>query len=144
MTTTLTRPPHVAEATRPLPTSRAYTVLMALGTLAILFQGVWAGLFLERGNPDRAGSWVEVHARGGEVALILVVAATITAFVRVRARRVLWIGGAVLTALLVVEAYVGGLIRDSGTRSLTPVHIPLAMAIMGLAIWLLVRSRSRI
>lgn len=143
MTTTLTRPPHAREVTSPLPRSRAYTALMALGTLAILFQGLWAGLFLEHDNPDRAGNWVEVHARGGEFALIMVVAATITAFIRIRVRRDLWLGGAVLTALLVLESYIGGLIRDSGKDSLTPLHIPLAMAIMGLAIWLLMRSRRR-
>jgi hypothetical protein len=144
MTTTLTRPPHAAEVTRPLPTSRAYTVLMTLGSLAVLLQGLWAGLFLEHDNPDRAGSWIDVHARGGEVALILVAAATLTAFIRLRARRDLWIGGSVLTALLLVEAYVGGLIRDSGQDSLTPLHIPLGMALMGLTVWLMVRSRRRI
>lgn len=143
MTTTLTRPPHAVEATRPLPTSRSYTVLIGLGTLAILLQGLWAGLFLEHGNPDAAGNWVEVHARGGEVALILVAAATVTAFISVRARRDLWLGGAVLSALLVVEAYIGGLIRDSGRDSLTPVHIPLAMAIIGLSAWLCMRSRRK-
>ena len=116
---------------------------MAISTLAILLQGLWAGLFLEHGNPDRAGGWIEVHARGGEVALVTAAAATITAFIRVRVRRDLWLGGAALSALLVVEAYVGGLIRDSGKDSLTPLHIPLALAITALAVWLLARSRSR-
>jgi heme A synthase len=114
---------------------------MSLATIAILLQGLWAGLFLEHGNPDGAANWVEVHARGGEIALILVVAATITAFIRVRVRRDLWLGGAALTALLVVEAYIGGLIRDSGKDTLTAVHVPLALAIMGLAVWLAARSR---
>lgn len=143
MTTTLTRPPYALEETKPLPRSRTYSVLIALATLAILLQGLWAGLFLQHGNPDDAGNWVEVHARGGEVALILVVAATITALLRVRARRDLWLGGAVLAALLVVEAFIGGLIRDSGQDSLTPVHIPLGMVIIGLSVWLLARSRRR-
>ena len=141
MTTTLTRPPYAPEATRRLPTSRAYTALVGLGTLAILLQGLWAGLFLEHGNPDTAGSWVEIHARGGEVALILVVAATVTAFISMRARRDLWLGGAVLSALLVLEAFIGGLIRDASDDSLTAVHVPLAMAIIGLSVWLFARSR---
>lgn len=143
MTTTLTRPPYTPEATRNLPTSRAYTVLIGLGTLAILLQGLWAGLFLEHGNPDAAGNWVEVHARGGEVALIFVAAATVTAFISVRSRRDLWIGGSVLSALLVLEAYIGGLIRDESQDSLTAVHVPLAMAIIGLSVWLFARSRRR-
>lgn len=141
MTTTLTRPSNTVEVTKPLPKSRAYTVLMSLGGLAILLQGLWAGIFLEHGNPDSAGNWVEVHARGGEIALILVAAAALTAFIRVRMRRDLWAGAAALTALLVVESYIGGLIRDSGQDALTAVHVPLALAVMGLAVWLVARSR---
>jgi hypothetical protein len=109
MTTTLTRPSPAEEVRKSLPTSRTYIVLMALGTVAILLQGLWAG----------------------EIALILVAAATLTAFLRVRMRRDLWVGG-------------GGLIRDSGKNSLTALHIPLAMAIIGLSVWLLMRSRGRI
>jgi hypothetical protein len=82
-----------------------------------------------------------MHARGGEVALALTAIATVAAFVRVRARRDLWLGAAVLTALLVGESYVGGLIRDQGKDTLTAVHVPLAMGIMGLSAWLLARSR---
>jgi hypothetical protein len=143
MPTTLTRAPHVAEASSSLPRSRAYTVLMALSSVAIVLQGLWAGLFLGSDADAHAG-WLEVHARGGEVALVFVVAATVIAFVRIRARRDLWLGGAVLAALLVLEAFIGGLIHDSGRETLTAVHIPLAMVIVGLAIWLFGRSRSRI
>ena len=121
-------------------TSVAYTVLIALAAMAIVLQGVWAGLFLRPGT--RGGTnWVEVHARGGEVALVLTALATVVAFVRVRHRRELWLGAGALTALLVVEAWLGGLIHDSGKDSLTPVHVPLALAIMGLAAWLFARSR---
>jgi len=124
-------------------TSKAYTALLTLAGAAILLQGVWAGIFLEHENQgESAGSWIDVHARGGDVALILTAIATVVAFVRVRARRDLWLGGAALTALLLVESYLGGLIRDQGKDTLTAVHIPLALAIMGLAVWLIVRSRA--
>jgi len=124
-------------------TSSGYTALLALAGIAIVLQGLWAGIFLEHdGKRDAAGSWIDVHARGGEVALVLAAAATVLAFVRVRARRDLWLGAAVLTALLVLESYVGGLIRDQGKDTLTAVHVPLAMAVMGLTAWLLARSRS--
>ena len=84
---------------------------------------------------------MDVHARGGEVALILSALATVVAFLRVRPRRELWLGNGALTALLVVEAYLGGLIKDDGKNSLTAVHVPLALAIMGLAAWLVAHSR---
>jgi hypothetical protein len=103
---------------------------------------LWAGIFLEHdGHRDAASNWIEVHARGGEVTLVLVAAATVVAFGWIRQRVDLWLGGAVLTALLLVDAYVGGLIRDSGKATLTAVHVPLAMAVMGLAVWLTVRGR---
>jgi hypothetical protein len=121
-------------------TSIAYTVLIALAAITIVLQGAWAGLFLRPGAGGGT-NWVEVHARGGEVALALSALATVVAFVRVRHRRELWIGAGALTALLVLESYLGGLIHDSGKDSLTPVHVPLALAIMGLAAWLFVRSR---
>lgn len=123
-------------------TSAAVTAILALAGVAVLLQGLWAGIFLEHdGKRDAAGGWIDVHARGGEVALVLAAVATVVAFVRLRSRRDLWLGSAALTALLVLESYLGGLIRDDGKDKLTAVHVPLAMAIMGTATWLLARSR---
>jgi len=39
------------------------------------------------------------------------------------------------------DTYIGGVIRDAGTDVLTAVHVPLAMVIMGLVVWLPLRSR---
>jgi hypothetical protein len=52
------------------------------------------------------------------------------------------IGSATLVVLLAFESYLGGLIRDQGKDTLTAVHVPLALAIMALAVWLPVRSRQ--
>ncbi|HEY6797789.1 MAG TPA: hypothetical protein VI248_24195 [Kineosporiaceae bacterium] len=123
---------------------RAFSALTGLVALTVLLQGLWAGIFLQHdGQRDAAGNWIEVHARGGEVAIVLAVLATAYAVFRLRARRDLWIGGAVLTVLLILEAYLGGLIADAGKDALTVVHIPLAMAIMALAVWLPVRAARR-
>jgi hypothetical protein len=123
--------------------SLAYSVLVGLTSLAILLQGLWAGIFLEHdGERDDAGTWIDVHARGADLALLLAAIATIVAFWKLRDHRELWIGGLVLTVLLVVESYLGGLIRDDSKDTLTAVHVPLALAIMGLAVWLPLRSRS--
>jgi len=141
MTTTLTREQQSIRSTQHFP-SAVFTVLVGLAAVGVVLQGLWAGIFLEHdGHRDAASNWIEVHARGGEVTLVLVAAATVVAFVWIRQRVDLWLGGAILTALLLVEAYVGGLIRDSGKNTLTAVHVPLAMAVMGLAVWLTVRGR---
>ena len=121
--------------------ARLYPWLMVVSALAIVLQGLWAGIFLEHdGKRDNAGSWIDVHATGGEVAILFAGLAAAVAFFWLRDRRQLWFGAGVLTALLVVEAYIGGLIRDNGKDGLTPVHVPLAIAIMGLAAWLCARS----
>jgi len=145
MTTTTTtdrstRPPSTTE-----PRAPVFSALIGVSALAVLLQGLWAGIFLEHdGQRDAAEIWIEVHARGAEVALVFAVLATAYAFWKRRARRDLWAGGLVFTALIVVESYMGGLIRDDGQDALTAAHVPLAMAIMGLAVWLPVRaSRSR-
>jgi heme A synthase len=120
---------------------RVFAALTGLAALATLLQGLWAGMFLEHdGQRDAAESWIEVHATGGEVAIGLAALATIWAFVRLRGRRDLVIGTIVLTVLLVLEAYIGGLIRDEGKDSLTPLHIPLALLLMAVAVWLPFRA----
>jgi hypothetical protein len=121
-----------------------FSALTGLSALAVLLQGLWAGLFLEHdGRRDDASGWIDVHARGGEAALVLAVAATIFALWRLRPRRDLWIGGLVLVVLLAFESYLGGLIRDDGKDTLTAVHVPLALAIMAVAVWLPLRARVR-
>ena len=121
-----------------------YLVLSGLTALAVLLQGLWAGIFLEHdGARDDAGSWIDVHATGAHVATGLAVLAAIAGFVQLRARRDLWIGALVLAVLLVLEAYIGGQIRDNGADTLTAVHVPLAMAVMALAVSLPLRAAVR-
>jgi hypothetical protein len=117
--------------------ARLFTAVIGLASLAVLLQGLWAGLFVHEGK-DYTESWVSVHARGADIAILLAAIATVIGFVRLRERRELWIGGAVLTVLLVLEAYLGGLIGEHS--GWTAVHFPLAMALMGLAVWLPVRA----
>jgi heme A synthase len=118
-----------------------YSVLIGLASLGVLLQALWAGLFVREGEGYQ-GSWVHVHAIDGEVTILLALVATIVAAVRLRrTRRDLVAGSAVFTVLLVVEAYIGGLI--GGTAALTAVHFPLAMAIMALAVWLALRAARR-
>jgi len=128
----------VSEDTTPAR-SAAFSALVGLASLGVLLQGVWAGLFLHEGQ-DNDSTWVEVHARGAEITLLLAVVATAVAIARLRSRRELVIGSVLLTLGLVLEAFLGGLVGDHA--GLQAVHIPLAMALMGLAVWLPLRARS--
>jgi len=142
---TVTNDTLTTDTTRPRTGGQTlFAVLIGLATLAVLLQGLWAGLFLQHdGGRNAAQSWITVHSRGSEVSLALAALATIVAFVRLRSRRDLWVGSAALTVLIALESYLGGRIVDNGDDSLTVVHIPLAMALMGLAVWLAVRMRRR-
>ncbi len=134
--TTVTRP--TSAPTR----SPVFSALIGLCAVTVLLQGVWAGIFLEHdGKRDDSSSWIDVHARGADVAIVLAIAATVWALVKLRSRRDLWLGSGLLTVLLIVESYIGGLIRDQGKDTLTAVHVPLAMALIGLVVWLPLRAR---
>jgi heme A synthase len=138
MTTPTRRAAPATETARSTPGTRPYQVLAGLAALGILLQGVWAGLFIRPGEPNN-GTWVFVHARCAEVTIAAAVAAAAVAFWRLRARRDLLAGSGVLVVLLVVEAYVGGeVFRRPG---LAVLHIPLALVLMGLAVWLPFRAR---
>jgi hypothetical protein len=118
-----------------------YSGLIGLATLGVLLQGLWAGLFVQEGG-EYQGRWVEVHALDGEVTIALAALATVAAFVFLRrARKDLLVGSAVFTVLLLLAAYIGGEIGSNAR--LTAVHFPLALALMGLAVWLSLRSTRR-
>lgn len=133
MTTLDTDPTRATDSGR----SVAFTSVIGLAAVVVLLQAVWAGLFVREGK-DYSQGWVEVHSRGADVAIGLGVIAFVILLVRLRARRDLLIGTAVFVIALVLEAYIGGLIGD--TSSMTVVHFPLAMVIMGLAVWLPFRA----
>jgi heme A synthase len=119
--------------------STLFSALTGLASLAILLQAVWAGIFIRRGN-TYDGTWVTVHARGAEVALVLALAAAVVAFLRLRSRRDLLVGSTALVVLLAFEAYLGGEVFDH--PGLQVVHFPLALALMALAVWLPLRARD--
>ncbi|MBO0892715.1 MAG: hypothetical protein J2P14_17500 [Acidothermales bacterium] len=125
--------------TSPRTVSRLYSVLIGLAALGIVLQGVWAGLFIRTGATEYNETWVEVHARGADITIVLAVLALGAAIWRLRSRRDLLVGTAALAVLLLVEAFVGGLIEDS--QLLEVIHFPLALALLGLAVWLPLRSR---
>jgi hypothetical protein len=47
-------------------TSATFTVLIGLATVAVLLQGLWAGIFIgDDAQGKSAGGWIDIHARGG-------------------------------------------------------------------------------
>ena len=115
-----------------------FSVLAGLAALAILLQGVWAGIFIRQGEAYD-GTWVTVHARGAEAAVALALAAAVVAVWKLRSRRDLVVGSIALVVLLAFEAYLGGEVFDH--PGLQVVHFPLALGLMALAVWLPVRAR---
>lgn len=106
-------------------------------------QGVWAGLFLEHdGQRDKASAAITAHNVGGMVALTLAIIALVISVVKLRSRRDLMIGTGVLVVLLAVEYMLGSLIHNQSKDALTVVHIPLALIITAVTVWLPLRSRQ--
>jgi hypothetical protein len=120
-------------STRPHP---VWSALVGLTSLGVLLQGLWAGLFLRR-DAD-SGTWFSVHQHGAEATVTLAAIATIAAVVWLRRRRDLLIGTVLLLVLLVVEYALG---RAGGGS--VALHVPLAMLLMGLAVWLPMAARRR-
>ncbi len=122
--------------------SALFGALVGLATLAILLQGLWAGIFLAHdGERDAAETWINVHSAGAYVALILAAGAAIVAVLRLRSRGDLVIGSVVFVLLIVIEIGIGAAVRG-GADGLTIVHIPLAMFLLGMAVWLPLPARS--
>jgi hypothetical protein len=120
-------------STKPHP---LWSALIGLTTLGVLLQGLWAGLFLRRDTDG--GTWVAVHQHGGEATVTLALLATIAAALWLRHRSDLLGGTVLLLVLLVVEYFLG---RAGGGS--VAVHVPLALLIMGVAVWLPVAARRR-
>ena len=130
----------MADATTTTAARRAHPVhsaLVGLASLGVLLQGLSAGLFL-RGSDD-AGTWVDVHQHGAEGTVLLAFLATVAAVVWLRHRLPVVVGTTLLFVLSLAEMLLGMAIEDS--RGAVAVHVPLAMLLMGLAVWLPTQAR---
>ncbi|MBZ4497719.1 hypothetical protein [Dermacoccus sp. Tok2021] len=134
-------PANSSAATAP---TRTFAALVGVASLAVLLQGLWAGLFMSTPDTDPEKTpWLEVHSWCGKAAIGFALLATVWVFLKLRERTDLTFGALALTVLLILEAYLGGLIVDEGKDVMAAVHVPLAMALMGLAVWLPLRARKR-
>ena len=128
----------------PAQSMRVIRLLIWIVAAGVVLQGLWAGVFLQhdwRGGESAA--WVDVHARAGELTILVAGAATVLAYRRLPNLRTTYRACVALTALLVLEAFLGGLIRDHNVWWLTAVHIPLAMVLVWLTVELALRRTPK-
>jgi hypothetical protein len=132
--TAIAEKPVVTSDDRP---SVLFTSIIGVTSLIVLVQGVLAGVFLEHdGQRDASSSWIDAHAWGAHISTVLAIGAALLAIVKLRQVKPLLVGSIALAVLLLLESYLGGLIRDSSKDVLTIVHVPLALSIMGVTVWL--------
>jgi hypothetical protein len=117
-----------------------FAALVGLTALAVLLQGVFAGEFIERGTHH---NWLDAHNVNAYVVIVLAVLSAVFALVRLRTvARSLAIGAVVLALLVLVQVAIGHEITQGDDDGLIPIHVPLALVIFGLTIWLSVRART--
>jgi hypothetical protein len=136
-------PPRQASAGGAVALGRsapAFAALTGLTSLAILLQGVFAGEFVGRTG---RGGWLSAHDVNADVVTVLALATAIYAVARLRAAaRPLVVGSVVLAALVIAQVAIGHAITDSNDDGLTVVHVPLALLVFGLTIWLSTSARN--
>ena len=143
MSSTDTRPAAAPGEAAPARTrDPLYASVVGVTALVILLQGLWAGLFVREGQDFDATSsqstFVEVHDWGGRAAIVLALVSLLVAVWRLRSRPSLVVGSAALLVLVMLESFLGGGIGDH--PSWPSLHIPLAMALMALSVWLPFRA----
>lgn len=117
---------------------RSLSILIGVTSTAILLQAVTAGVFVDQEGRD---SWVTVHGLIADATWICALATAVVAFRRVRRTRPdVWFGAAALFVLALAQTGLGHLITDGGMDWLIVLHIPVAMIIFGLSIWLAVAA----
>lgn len=116
-----------------------FTASLVVATLAVFLQSVTAGIFVDHDGRD---TWVTVHGVIADLTWVSALVAAVVGLARLRRNhRDLSYGAAVLFVLALAQTGIGHLITDGGVDGLIVVHVPLAMLIFGVAVWLLVRLR---
>lgn len=105
-----------------------------LTLLGVLLQAVWAGAFVDQ---TRRSMWITVHEIGGFVVVVLSLVAALVALALLRrADPALTFSAVGLFVLIVVQTGLGEAITKSGADQLIVSHVPLAMLIFGLGVYL--------
>lgn len=108
----------------------------------MLLQAVWAGASIDR--TDRA-AWVTVDEIGAFAVVVLALGTAVVAAATLRrASSALALGALAQVVLIVVQTGLGEAITEGGADGLIVAHVPIAMLIFGLGIYLsIVGARLR-
>jgi heme A synthase len=121
--------------------SPVFAALTGLVSLGILVQAFLAGEFINR---DHRHSWITAHDVVATVLMVLALATAIYAVVRFRRNAKDLMGASIaLFVLLVVQTGIGHSVTDGDHDALLAIHIPLALFIFGLTVWLSITARVR-
>lgn len=112
---------------------RIFSILNGLTLLGVLLQAVWAGEFIDRHGRH---SWVTVHEIGAFVVVVLALATAVAAIALRRASSALTFGALGLFVLIVVQTGLGEAITKGNANELITAHIPIAVLIFGLGVFL--------
>jgi len=124
------------------PLARAFAPLAGATSLFILCQAVTAGQFIA---DESAELQLEVHSMVGYLTLLAALATAVVAVIAFRRTAPgLAIASAGLAALTAFQLVIGKLITDAEQDGWIAVHVPLAVLVFGLTIWLaLAAARER-
>ncbi len=131
----------VIEPDRSGRVANVFAGMVALVGLITLFQGAMAGVFVRDDKErDARASFIDAHAWGAHIGTVLAVALAALAIWKLRQHRAVVTASVLLALSFLGESYLGGLIRDNDAQALTPLHVPLGMAILGLTVFLAVQA----
>lgn len=121
--------------------SPVFAALTGLMSLAILVQGFLAGEFINR---DHRHGWITAHDVNSTVLQVLALITMIYAIVRFRRSAKDLMGASILLFVLILaQSFVGHAVTDNSHDALLAIHIPLALLIFGMTIWLSITARIR-
>jgi lipopolysaccharide export LptBFGC system permease protein LptF len=127
-----------ASSTDSAPGVRLFAAVTGLTSLAILVQAVTAGQFISKRHQN---SWIDAHTVTANVAVVLALITVIAAWRLTPERRgPLLVGSIVLFVLVVLQTILGHLISDGHHPAILVIHVPIALLVFGLTVWLSVQA----
>lgn len=140
MTTTATRTITTASAV-PAGPRRLYAASIGISALFVVLQYFTSGEFITGGMAkDAKETWTSIHGFGAYPVMVFALIALVVAAARLRGARGLAVATGGYFVATVVQWLLGHAISTLGITALTPVHVVVAAVVIGLAIWLSVRS----
>jgi heme A synthase len=110
-----------------------FSMLNGLTLLGLLLQAVWAGQFIGSRN---AHVFVSAHQMTAYAVGILALATAVMAISTLRRNPTILIGSIVQFLLVLALIAIGEMLKSSYSATLVGVHVPLAVFVFGLSIYL--------